>query len=125
FPEIDYLGMKVAEHSGGEIVTDPGSVNRQCCNLELERTEQFIDDTFVFSKRRLVHQSVCMYSMTRDGHFVVDYHPDSEKIVFAAGFSGHGFKFAPVVAERLVGLLDQKEDPKLDFLKLENRQLVS
>ena len=45
-----------------------------------------------------------MYTMSADEHFIVDRHPDDERICFAAGLSGHGFKFAPVLGEALADL---------------------
>jgi sarcosine oxidase len=41
----------------------------------------------------------CPYSLTPDGHFVIDRHPDNSGLILCGGFSGHGFKFAPVVGE--------------------------
>jgi glycine/D-amino acid oxidase-like deaminating enzyme len=52
----------------------------------------------------LVSSAVCMYTMTPDAHFVIDRHPDSPAVAIACGFSGHGFKFAPVVGEILADL---------------------
>ncbi len=125
FPELDYLGMKVAEHSGGNPVTDPGNVEREINRQELARTEKFLDNCFHFTRRRLVHYNVCMYSNSRDGHFIVDRYPGSPNIVFAAGLSGHGFKFAPLLGERLVGMLEQESDPMFEFLKIGGRQLMA
>ncbi len=124
FPEIDYLGMKVAEHTGGSLVDEPGQLNRECDPVELADAERFLDESFHFSRRRLVHQSACMYSMSRDGHFIVDIHPDSDAVAFAAGLSGHGFKFAPLLGERLVGLLERESDPMFDFLRMNDRRLL-
>ncbi len=43
--------------------------------------------------------------MSPDNHFVIGTVPESEDRVFvAAGFSGHGFKFVPVVGEVLADL---------------------
>ena len=42
--------------------------------------------------------------MTPDEHFLIDFHPEHRNVVFATGFSGHGFKFAPVVGEVLADL---------------------
>jgi glycine/D-amino acid oxidase-like deaminating enzyme len=42
--------------------------------------------------------------MSHDEHFFVDRHPDWPNVVFAAGFSGHGFKFAPAIGEALADL---------------------
>jgi len=46
----------------------------------------------------------CLYTMTPDSHFVIDRHPEWPQVVFAAGFSGHGFKFASVMGEALADL---------------------
>src|SRR5690606_21820160 len=45
--------------------------------------------------------SVCMYTMSPDGHFVIGLHPDYKQVAISAGFSGHGYKFASVVGEIL------------------------
>ena len=41
----------------------------------------------------------CPYTLTADGHFVIDRHPAHERVILCGGFSGHGFKFAPVIGE--------------------------
>jgi len=41
----------------------------------------------------------CMYALTPDQHFVIDHHPHYPNLLLCGGFSGHGFKFAPVVGE--------------------------
>jgi sarcosine oxidase len=46
----------------------------------------------------------CLYTMTPDGDFILGTHPDAPAVAVAAGFSGHGFKFAPVVGEILADL---------------------
>ena len=122
-PEVDYLGLKVAEHSGGTPVERPEQLDRGVHPDELALAEAFLDEHFEFSRRRLVHDGVCMYSMSRDGHFIVDSHPDCPNIVFAAGMSGHGFKFAPVIGERLVGMLESESNEQFEFLRMDNRQL--
>jgi sarcosine oxidase len=48
---------------------------------------------------------VCRYTNSPDGHFVVGPHPDAANVVIAAGFSGHGFKFCPVIGEAVADLV--------------------
>ncbi len=61
----------------------------------------------------------CMYSLTPDEHFVIDRHPDHENLILCGGFSGHGFKFAPVVGEIGAELaLDGGTRHDIDFLAL-------
>jgi glycine/D-amino acid oxidase-like deaminating enzyme len=57
--------------------------------------------------------------MTPDEHFIIDRHPNFENLVLAAGFSGHGFKFAPAIGEALAELaIDGKATLPIDFLSL-------
>jgi sarcosine oxidase len=46
----------------------------------------------------------CTYTLTPDEHFVVGRHPASRAVLMACGFSGHGFKFTPVLGEVLADL---------------------
>jgi glycine/D-amino acid oxidase-like deaminating enzyme len=58
-----------------------------------------------------------MYTMTPDSHFIVDRHPTWPQVVFAAGLSGHGFKFTGVLGQALVELaLDGRTDLPVAFL---------
>ena len=46
----------------------------------------------------------CLYALTPDEHFVIGRHPAWDRVAVAAGFSGHGFKFVPIVGEILADL---------------------
>jgi len=60
---------------------------------------------------------VCMYTMTRDGNFLVDRAPGMERTWFAAGLSGHGFKLTPALGQVLSDLaLDGASDLPAGFL---------
>ena len=60
-----------------------------------------------------------MYTMAPDQHFIIDRHPNHENVFFAAGFSGHGFKFAPVIGEILSDLsLSGSTSHPIDFFRL-------
>jgi glycine/D-amino acid oxidase-like deaminating enzyme len=72
------------------------------------------------ARSRLRHSATCLYTMTPDDDFIVDHHPEFTNVVFAAGFSGHGFKFAPLIAVALADLLQQgKTSLPIDFLSLD------
>ena len=117
-PEIDYLGMKVCLHSGGRSIEHPDSLATQLDRDELGQVESLMGQYLRFGRSRLVHDSRCMYTMSPDGQFVVDLHPDSDQVAFACGLSGHGFKFAPVLGAALVDLLEGQRDPDLEFLRM-------
>lgn len=52
----------------------------------------------------LVQAKTCLYSVTPDEHFIVGAHPEHEQVAIGCGFSGHGFKFVPVIGEILADL---------------------
>jgi sarcosine oxidase len=61
----------------------------------------------------------CIFTNAPDGNFIIDRHPAHASVVFAAGFSGHGFKFASVVGRILADLaLDGATDSDIGFLSL-------
>ncbi|CAM1501986.1 Fc.00g039700.m01.CDS01 [Cosmosporella sp. VM-42] len=51
---------------------------------------------------------VCWYSDTRDGDWLVDWHPGWKGLFVATGDSGHGYKFLPNLGEKVVDCLQGK-----------------
>ena len=117
-PEIDSLGMKVCKHTGGQPLESADQLDNDLDLVELAEVEAFMGDYLNFSRSRLVHHTGCMHSMTADGNFVVDRHPANPNVTFAAGLSGHGFKFAPVLGKYLVDMLQGADEAEFDFLRL-------
>ena len=56
--------------------------------------------------------------MTPDTDFIIDRHPASSQVAFGAGFSGHGFKFAPAVGEILADLITEDAAESIPRLQL-------
>jgi sarcosine oxidase len=106
FPVIDSLGHKVARHDGGTPVADPLAVNRDVAPADATDCEQFLRSHLPLVNGPLRQGKVCMYTMTPDHHFIIDLHPEHPNVAIAAGFSGHGFKFATVVGEILADLAE-------------------
>ena len=113
------LGVKAAQHGGGTAVADPLQVDRNVSEAEVAPVRNFLKTHLPGVSSELTHTSVCMYEMTPDSHFVIDHHPNYPEITFAAGFSGHGFKFAPVIGEILADLaLEGGTERPIEFLRL-------
>jgi sarcosine oxidase len=104
FPMLDGRGLKVAEHSGGRAVSDPFAVDRRIDEAEQATIEGWLAAHLPGVGRSRTAHEVCLYTMSPDHHFVVGHHPDHPQVALAAGFSGHGFKFASVIGEILADL---------------------
>lgn len=103
-PRYGEPGIKVGMHSGGDVV-DPDTINRAATEADIAPDlRPFVERSVRGATGRTLGSVVCMYTMTPDEDFVIDRHPDHSNVVLATGFSGHGFKFTPVVGEYLANL---------------------
>jgi sarcosine oxidase len=117
FPSIDGQSFKVAQHTGGIVLADPLSVDSSIHSAELAATQRFARECLVGAGKVPTSHKTCLYTMSPDSHFVVDCHPRFQGVTFAAGLSGHGYKFAPVLGEALADLaLDGKTKLPIEFL---------
>ena len=104
FPALPDAGLKIAEHTGGTPVADPLHVDRRIDPAERRRVEDVLAARLPDAGTRLAAHATCLYTMSPDGHFIVGRHPLHPQVAVAAGFSGHGFKFAAVIGEILADL---------------------
>ena len=119
FPQRDAAGVKVAEHSGGETISDPLADPRESDPRDVERIEMFLTRCMPGVSLERTRHEVCFYTMTPDENFVIDRHPEYESVVFTAGLSGHGFKFTSALGAILADLaLEGESNFDLDFLSL-------
>ena len=119
FPAIDSLGVKVAEHSGGVVVTDPLVDPRAFDPHDYQRVSEFLRSCLPGVSSQRTRHSVCFYTMTPDEHFIIDHWPGQTNLAFAAGLSGHGFKFTGVLGAALADLvLTGRTDLPIEFLGL-------
>jgi monomeric sarcosine oxidase len=105
FPRIDEGGLKVGEHTGGLPVADPLQIDRNPDPAETIRIEQFLSNYLPGVSRNPLQFATCLYTLSPDRNFVVDRHPQYPQVAFAAGLSGHGFKFVTVLGEALADLV--------------------
>jgi sarcosine oxidase len=116
-PQVDEWGLKIAKHTGGDVIVDPLNIDRRVNDFDREALEKFITAIFPNVGRPYLHHSVCLYTMTPGEDFVVDLHPRHPRVSFAAGLSGHGFKFTCVLGEALADLaLNGRTELPIGFL---------
>jgi glycine/D-amino acid oxidase-like deaminating enzyme len=129
FPNVRNQGVKVAEHWGGEEIARPEEVRptgEDDYEPILETAARFLPGLAgrPSNAARITMSSTCLYSMTPDEHFILDVHPEQPNVVFAAGFSGHGFKFAPVIGQVMADLaLDGDTPIPIGFLRWNEARL--
>jgi sarcosine oxidase len=105
FPAIDGPddGAKVAFFRGGRTCT-ADTIDRVVADFETEGMAAHLRGRIPDLPHRFLRALTCMYTNTADEHFVIAPHPAHERVTVACGFSGHGFKFVPVVGEILADL---------------------
>jgi sarcosine oxidase len=96
-------GVKAAFFRHGA-PTHPDALDRRVLPGEVEALTGFLASRIPALAGPAVHAAACMYTLTPDHHFAIGLHPEHPQVVIAAGFSGHGFKFVPVVGEILADL---------------------
>ena len=106
FPAIDGPGggVKVAFFREGAVACTPETIDREVHPAEIQQMREHAARLLPALDGPCLHSATCMYSTTPDGHFVIARHPDATNVTLACGFSGHGFKFVPVVGEILADL---------------------
>ena len=111
-------GLKFGLHRASD-ACDPDTVDRTVTEEQIAEFRQTMEKFLPGSSANLLAAESCLYAMTPDSDFIVDHHPDHRQVAFACGFSGHGFKFAPVIGEALADLaMEGKSELPIDFLQL-------
>ena len=105
FPAIDGPdgGVKVAFFRKGVECT-PETIDRVVHDQEIAEMRDRVGELLPALDGPCLHSATCMYSNTPDQNFVIARHPASVNVTVACGFSGHGFKFVPIVGEILADL---------------------
>lgn len=119
FPDNDegISGFKLACHEARDLnlrfmhePVDPETVERRVEARDLAPLERFIADHRP-DAGPITDTATCLYTHTSNGDFWLDRHPADSRVVIAAGFSGHGFKFAPAIGLALADLAIEGHSP--------------
>jgi sarcosine oxidase len=112
------LGLKLALHYPGADPTDPDTVNRNNKESDEKILIDFLNRFIPEGYENTLVMKTCLYTNSPDNNFIIDFLSGFKKdVVFATGFSGHGFKFASVVGEILADLATKgKTEQPIGFL---------
>ncbi|KAK4349522.1 hypothetical protein RND71_032277 [Anisodus tanguticus] len=117
-PSLEFPGLiKIPVHGGR-----PCEPNDRMWvpTLPLDPLKQWIQEKFggVVDSTKPVMMQSCMYSVTPDEDFVIDFLGGEfgEDVVIGGGFSGHGFKMGPVVGKILADLVMDGEAKDVELM---------
>lgn len=112
-PQIEVPGVKVGWHHTGPVIEPDHRLPWSDANEAGVR--QFVAERFPHLSATPHERVTCLYTNTPDYHFILDRHPELPNVIIGTGFSGHGFKFGPVLGQILAALaLDEPPQLPLD-----------
>lgn len=98
------IGLKLGHHTPG-LPSDADAVDRIPAKADEDNLISMLNKFIPEGYASIRSIKTCLYTYTPDENFILDFVPGFEKeVVMAAGFSGHGFKFASAVGEVMADL---------------------
>ena len=120
FPVFGIPGFKVGRYHHLEEVIDPDSEIKTVTGEDEAVLRSAVERYFPKANGTTMTLKTCMFTNTPDEHFIVDLLPGNTQVAVAAGFSGHGFKFASVIGEILADLaITGETEHNIDLLKID------
>ena len=105
FPSLDGKTIKLATEQYASI-TSPDKMDRAISAAEKKSTYQdYVHGRFPGVSKRCEAAVSCLYTTTPDANFVIDFHPDNDRVIIASPCSGHGFKHSAAIGEVISQLI--------------------
>ena len=97
FPSTDGATVKFARHHGGRPGADPDHLDREVRADDVDELAAYAAEHLAGIRPEPSRTSVCMYTNTPDGDFLLGSPAGLPRVTVLSACSGHGFKFAPVI----------------------------
>ena len=120
--------LKVARHGLGErgtggtkdnLVCSPDTIDREVEEGEILLMKEVLERTIPELAGDLVRTETCMYTMTPNEDFLIDWNGDKKTTLFVSPCSGHGFKMASGIGEISADLCETGTASfDIDFMKM-------
>ncbi len=96
--------LKATSHNFGTSIDpdDTAPPNQRIIAQITARLQELIP---ALRQAKLAHIDSCIYDVTPDQDFILDYVPHNPRIIFATGLTGHGFKFGLLLGELLSSMV--------------------
>ncbi|MBI2205256.1 MAG: N-methyl-L-tryptophan oxidase [Candidatus Rokubacteria bacterium] len=100
-------GVKIASEQFAES-TEPDRVDRRVAAAEPAATHAaHIQGRMAGVSRRCLRSETCLYTVTPGSRFLIDRHPDGDRVIVASPCSGHGFKHSAAIGEAIAELVTE------------------
>ncbi len=116
--------LKIASHAFGSDTTptEAAVVDQHVIAQVLEHIYRLLP---TLHNAQLASIEPCIYDVTPDEDFILDYAPGDRSIIIASGMSGHAFKFGPLLGEMISNLVtEQPSSIPLDRFSLNRFSLT-
>jgi glycine/D-amino acid oxidase-like deaminating enzyme len=122
-PSVEGSGVKAAVVIPDRIDLDQDE--RLIKRETLARTRRYIKKRFPgLVGQRVVDSKFNQITLTPDTHFIIDWHPKHDNVLFAGGCSGHLFKHGPVFGDFVAGV-GVRDYGTADRFKIAGRRKLS
>lgn len=98
-------GVKIATEQFDRPITANTAVRTVTDEEKRAMYEEYVAPYIAGVSAKCVKALSCLYTVTPDFAFVIDVHPDSDRVILASPCSGHGFKHSPAIGEALSELI--------------------
>lgn len=98
-PTIDQSMVKIALVGSNEIIEDPSLLDHNISKEEIADQVEIVQSLFYDIHSEPVRLSAHLDAYSPDEHALVGRINDQSNIIIMSGYSGHGFKLAPVMGE--------------------------
>jgi len=113
-------GIKVGFHGGGKRV-DPDDRDFAVVAAEVDELRAYVEDRVPGVDPTTLDVGTCLYGGLAEDDFVIDR---TGRLTVATGFSGHGFKFVPLVGRMVADLVAGTADAEPRFTTTAHRTTI-
>eukprot|EP01124_Arcella_intermedia_P035003 TRINITY_DN8814_c0_g1_i2.p1 TRINITY_DN8814_c0_g1~~TRINITY_DN8814_c0_g1_i2.p1 ORF type:complete len:399 (+),score=110.29 TRINITY_DN8814_c0_g1_i2:17-1213(+) len=117
FPSDNTGRLKIGHHGPGFQMKNVSPAEIESTLKEYEKSMEAEFRAFLAASlpdikdAKIIFSRLCMYCDTFDGNFLIDSDPNYDGLYIAAGGSGHGFKFGPVLGDLIADSVENKPSP--------------
>lgn len=122
-PEPDGT-FKVSVPGKGNVI-DPDSLSQDVSQADLDTVLSFVRSRLPEITGDPVATTVCMWTESEDGHWLIGHHPAHDRVVLGAGCNGRGFRYAPVIGSILADMTEGTDHAELARFDLGRYEIAS